>query len=176
MKKTDQQQYLRYEHKEQSLDLLDGDLATVLEYWRSLSSGGRVPAWDEFDLMELPLHIVPNINVFDAVDGGEDFKCRFWGSTHTEIWGREMAGKLLSGIHPSKSFFQTVLREMRTTITSKVPRTTTSYLFNKNDIILFQVLLRLPLTDASGEVVHCLNCVKFESDYEKSKKLLEALR
>ncbi len=109
---TDHQQYLNYEQNEHSLDLLDEDQTTVLEYWRSLSSDGRVPTWDEFDLMELPLHILPNINIFDAVDGGEDFKCRFWGSTHTEIWAREMAGTLLSAINPSKSFCQTVLREM----------------------------------------------------------------
>ncbi len=85
--------YIDYQQDERSIDLLDGDLATALEYWRSLSTHGKVPRWDEFDLMKLPLNLVGLTHVFDVIEGGKDFHCRFWGTKLVEIFGFDVTGR-----------------------------------------------------------------------------------
>tara|TARA_B100000315_G_C14352230_1_gene484538 strand:- start:43 stop:429 length:387 start_codon:yes stop_codon:yes gene_type:complete len=117
----DQIESYTYSQEDRSLDLLDGAMTEALEYWQSLPTGGEVPAWDAFDLTELPLELIPRIHIFNAIDGGKDFRCRFWGTHIAEIMGMEMAGKVVSTMHPSKGFTTSVQREMSTTISSKSP-------------------------------------------------------
>ncbi len=81
----------------------------------------------------------------------------------------EMAGKVVSTMHPSKEFAATVVREMKTVVTKKKPRSTSSHLMNKRGRFLFQVLLRLPLADKSGDVVHCVTISEFLSGKDQSK-------
>lgn len=145
-----------YEQKEMSLDLIDGDLAKALDYWRSLTLDDRAPSWSEFDLMKLPLSLIPKCHVCDAVDGGKDFLCRFWGTGVTDLVGDDMTGKLISTMSPSTQFVDTMIREMRVTITSKEPRLLSSHLHHQYGSSIFQILLRLPLANQHGEVAHCL--------------------
>jgi len=44
-----------YSQEERSLDLLEGNMAEALAYWVSLSSDGKVPTWEAFDLNERKL-------------------------------------------------------------------------------------------------------------------------
>ncbi len=44
---------------------------------------------------------------------------------------------------------------------------------NQHGCFLFQVLLRLPLADNSGSVVHCVTISDFQSDKEQSKIHIE---
>ena len=55
-------------------------------------------------------------------------------------------------------------------ISSNKPRSTSTYLMNKNGRFLFQVLLRLPLADKSGEVVHCVTISEFLPDKDQSRE------
>ena len=165
----DQIESYTYSQEDRSLDLLEGGMAEALEYWQSLSPDGSVPTWDAFDLTKLPLDLIPRIHIFDAIDGGKDFRCRFWGTAIAEIMGMEMAGKVVSTMHLSKGLATTVQRKMETVISSQNPRSTSSYLMNKHGRFLFQVLLRLPLADKSGDVVHCVTITDFQTDKEQSK-------
>ena len=80
-----------------------------------------MPTWDAFDLTKLPLELIPRTHIFDAFDGGKDFRCRFWGTAMAEIMGMEMAGKVVSTMHPSRGFASSVHGEMKTVISSKKP-------------------------------------------------------
>jgi len=158
-----------YTQEEYKLELLEGDLAKALAYWYSLSDEGQIPAWAKFDFMELPTGLISLTHLFDVVDDGNDFLCRFWGTALAEIVGVDMTGKKVSEIHKSKKFVDTIYREMKSTIDLKAPRTTTSYLKSKSGLMKFQILLRLPLANKSGDVAHCMTLSDFQSSKDQSK-------
>ncbi len=162
--------YIDYQQEERSIDLLDGDLATALEYWRSLSTDGRVPRWDEFDLMKLPLNLVGLTHVFDTIEGGKDFHCRFWGTKLAEIFGFDVTGRTAATMHPSQDFCQMVLKELNETTRSEKPRTTSTFVMNKNERVVCLEILRLPLTDKSGNVVHCITITVLKGDKDQIQK------
>jgi len=73
-----------------------GPLATFVELWRDKAEPGRLPAWSDFDLMELQ----PWwgwVCVLDIVDGDPlEFHVRLWGTQTSEVLGCEYTGKTLS--------------------------------------------------------------------------------
>jgi len=171
-----QNQRPNYEQKEMSLDLIDGDLAKALDYWRSLTLDDCLPSWSDFDFMKIPLSLIPKSHVCDAIDGGQDFLCRFWGTAVTDLVGINMTGKLISTMSPSTQLVDTMIREMRKTVTSKKPRLLSSHLHHQYGSSIFQILLRLPLTNNDGEVAHCLTLAEYLFDYDQSKKHFESLK
>ena len=82
-----------YELVERDLSLISEDASRVLEYWRGLSRDNKVPSWKEFNLLQLPTHLVPILHVFEMVDDGEDFACLFWGSGMRTVWDAKSPGK-----------------------------------------------------------------------------------
>ncbi len=78
-------------------DVLSSYSTDVLSYWEDKRGADFAPAWQRaFRLEELGWHIIPSISVVDVLDGGKDFKYRFWGTRNVTLKGFEMTGKKLS--------------------------------------------------------------------------------
>ena len=164
-----------YSQEECGLDRLNADQLIALAYWQSLSTPHHLPTWDEFDLMMIPAKAIPLTHIFDAVDNGKDFRCRFWGTAMADVMGLELAGKLLSSMHSSAQFVEIVTQQMSATLTARMPRASISALDSNNKLTKLQTLLRLPLADSSGNAAHCLTCTDFQSSFKQSRKMVSSI-
>lgn len=76
---------------------VDPDICTMAEYWRSMvRSGETIPHRDDLDpLLDVP-HLVPNVFLADALDGGDDFRIRLCGTRIADMLGCDSTGLKLS--------------------------------------------------------------------------------
>lgn len=86
--------------------LIDGDigfdevpaapsLRLLLDYWNGKRIAGCLPARADLDPLEIR-HLLPDLLIFDLVDGGADFRVRLVGTGVVEAFGFDGTGKLLS--------------------------------------------------------------------------------
>lgn len=170
---SDKYDYVQEAHE---LDLLTGDLASAFIYWKSLCDGDQLPTWHQFDLLQLPIRLIPLTHIYDAVNNGSDFRCRFWGTGIADIVGEEMSNRLITSWNPSHEFTATVIEQMSGVVTSRLPRTTTSYLQSVSGRELYQILLRVPLNNDAGETVHCVTFTDFPHGHFQSHKEFQNIR
>lgn len=164
-----------YEHEDRSLAMLEGELAAALTYWRSLVDGAELPSWDDFNLLVLPLRLIPFTHVFDRVDDGGDYMCRYWGAGLAEVMDQEMTGKRIGELSPSHAFGTIGRDDIDKTVRLKRPRASATYLNHSSGRILFQTLLRLPLSGISGRTDHCVSIALFEPDTFQVRKFFDQL-
>lgn len=73
-----------------------GPLAGFVEIWRAKRTGGRLPAWSDFDFYDFVgwhgLVYVDEVVARDPID----LRCRLWGTRLVELLGSEETGKLFS--------------------------------------------------------------------------------
>lgn len=77
-------------------ELKSDDLQAALDLWRSWCGDRDAPVWDDVNLSAFPPKLLPMATVVDVVDGGKDFKYRYWGSELSRLFKREETGVLLS--------------------------------------------------------------------------------
>ncbi len=74
-----------------------GRLNSILNYWERQKGDQFAPAWGrDFRLEDIGWDLIPNMAVVDIIDGGNDYKYRFWGTNNVKCKGFEMTGKFLS--------------------------------------------------------------------------------
>ncbi|MEQ8506620.1 MAG: PAS domain-containing protein [Rhodospirillales bacterium] len=81
-------------------DITEPDHRLFLDYWNELRGGKFAPAWSDWDWRRIPGNLIPYCFVVDALDGGTNFKYRFWGTAHADIHGIDYTGKLVTDIIP----------------------------------------------------------------------------
>lgn len=134
------------------LNSLDSDLLkTALVVWEAWRGEREAPLWENVDLSEVPAPLLPMMAVVDVLDGGREFKYRFWGSLLTNMFGRDETGTLLSEHEVSES------GEIRTRQYLDVVENFQPMLFmtvfNKSEGLMAEKLnLRLPIADQSNQV------------------------
>jgi hypothetical protein len=86
------------------------DLKQIVEfsnYWLSKTRAGRLPAFSDL-LPEEIFRSLPNLVVWEVIDGGEDFRCRLCGEDLNRNYGWNPKGELLSDVimeNPSVAVF-----------------------------------------------------------------------
>lgn len=60
--------------------VLETGCGLVHRYWDGRRGARFAPAWGDFRLVDLAGHVIPYTRVADVIDGGRDFKYRFWGT------------------------------------------------------------------------------------------------
>lgn len=136
-----------------SIDALKGDpLGQVFELWKQWAAGRSAPMWRDVDMLALPPELIPQTVVVDIVDGGEDFRYRFWGTGYADHYGIDETGNLLSeSIGPS--FIEATFKQLHDVMTQNRPvafevsiRTTLTH------TLQHKVNLRLPIEGTPGNV------------------------
>lgn len=67
----------------------------LLAYWRELKGDRDRPAWSEFDFLDI-FDITPHLIIKDVIDGGAEFRNRFWGTSHVDHDGFDGTGMTIA--------------------------------------------------------------------------------
>ncbi|MGJ3260259.1 MAG: PAS domain-containing protein [Rhodospirillales bacterium] len=137
------------------------DFETALSYWERQRGDAFAPAWRDFDLMEVPLHMLSACMVVDVPPGDGPLRYRFFGSAIAASHGFELTGKTSDDIQ-SERLRHHVINQYRTIVDGRRPRLFTSEIYVKQGVPKRDLLLRLPLSD-DGETV--TGVVSFEHQF-----------
>lgn len=153
-------------------DVMETGCRLVYGYWNDLRGARFAPAWGEFRLVDLPSHIIPYMRVADVIDGGRDFRYRFWGTGLSTIRALDRTGACLSQIHSPRT--DTALDEYRRIVTDK---TGLAFVYNarsgQNRSSLHAPSIRLPLS-SDGETVDKIVCyTDFDTDGVEWRRFFE---
>ena len=132
-------------------ELKSDDLRSALDLWRGWCGDRDAPVWDDVSLSAFPPKLLPMATVVDVIDGGKDFKYRYWGSELSRLFKREETGVLLSehvvnqSGHIRFSQFWEVVVQVRPLLFMTI--------FERVEGVMAEKLnLRLPVVDETGTV------------------------
>ena len=72
-------------------------LANLLALWRSLAAGGDIPHRGQFDTLALRPWL-GHVMIYEAIDGGRDFRNRLEGSDVVMLTGEDWTGRCASEV------------------------------------------------------------------------------
>lgn len=131
---------------ERQFEDISPPLSNVFDYWNTLRDGRPGPRWREFDLMALPLSILPTTQVVDWLPESGEFRYRFYGSSYTTIHGVDLTDKSPKDL-PMKQLGHFIHNEFLTVVHNEAPNLM-SYGFRKHGVFTeIETCLRLPLSD-----------------------------
>jgi len=140
---------------EQTWEFTTPELRWMLDHWTEKRGGRRCPRWRDIDLPSIYQH-APKIVVKDAVDGGRDFRVRFWGTEITEWLRFDATGRLLSEYFPAAGR-DAVLEAHRLALTGNAPvRRWGISAYPERGYIAFETI-ELPLENDAGERAHIIS-------------------
>ncbi|MBC8242525.1 MAG: hypothetical protein H8E30_18935 [Alphaproteobacteria bacterium] len=91
--------YLKIEGPE---TIISPQVKIFYDYWRSRHSDGALPTWSDIDLVEI-YKLTPGIAVKDVLDGGRDFRNRYWGTGLVRAYDFDATGKTFADYLDQKS-------------------------------------------------------------------------
>jgi hypothetical protein len=97
-------------------DVRDPELHLVLACWQDMRRGRAMPTRDELNPRSLGAAL-RNVQMFEVIDGGDDFRCRVFGTGIAETTGLQITGRCLS------EFEDTRLRTRMTAALRRVVQT-----------------------------------------------------
>lgn len=128
---------------------------TVLRYWSDLAGTRAMPAATEIDAVQMR-SALGYVNLLDAIEQGEDFRYRVFGSTVAAVSGFDLTGQLASALKASPyivefglASFRAALRRGEPLLTEHGPPATA--------FTLAWHRLILPLADAEGAVMRLIS-------------------
>ncbi len=149
----------------------------ALAYWRSLpASAAGMPLARDFELMRLPADLLPTTHLVDVLNGGEDFRFRFWGSGFRAYFGYDGTGRTTAELNPLE-IREPVCAVYRAVVADPRPVAQLSE-FNRGEISPqkgFQRILRLPLAAPDGSVQRIASLVEFLMDHRAAQSLIEQI-
>ncbi len=150
-------------------------LADTLALWRDWAGGRTAPTWRDVELYNIPPVVLPQTLVVDVIDGGNDYKYRFWGSDYTAHYGIDETGLLLSkSIGPS--FIEATRSQLQVVLDRHAPCAfDVAIRAPRSGIVQTKINLRLPIMDTPSEVTKVLTATLFnETTLRHRTRLLEA--
>lgn len=161
---------------ETTFDIASDAQIEAFEYWRGLRrTPSGMPAQDSFKLIELPPKILPTTHVVDVLQGGREFRFRFWGSRLIEYLGYEGTGRTTSELEPRimgaklDEVFKSMVESRRAiAMVSEFER-------SRSKVVGFQKFIRMPLAAPDGSVGRIVSLVEFLVDRHEALKALSYL-
>ncbi|PIW27628.1 MAG: hypothetical protein COW30_09750 [Rhodospirillales bacterium CG15_BIG_FIL_POST_REV_8_21_14_020_66_15] len=140
---------------EQTWDFTVPEFRWLLDYWVAKRGARPCPRWRDIDLPAL-YKFAPNIVVKDAVEGGRDFRVRFWGTEITEWLRFDATGRFLSEYFPAAGR-EGILTAHRMALTGDMPvRRWGVSVYPERNYVAFECI-DLPLEDDAGGRAHLLS-------------------
>lgn len=130
------------------------------EYWLSRHVDGIMPQWSDIDLMEI-YELAPHIAVKDVIDGGREFRNRYWGTGMASAYGFDATGKTFSDYldHDPAVEGQAFHRSIVETAQPKKSSSTLAFWRSKTYVSFEGIVC--PLRGKSGEVEKIISCYDF---------------
>jgi len=149
-----------------------------LKYWHSLPPyrDTAMPLVSDFDLMQIPAPILPTTHVVDVINGGKDFRYRFWGSGFRAYLGYDGTGTSTETLMPVE-IRDPVRRAYADVVNARAPLAMLSEFARGRDLPRqgFQRFVRLPLVGPDGDVRQVVSLVEFLMDYHEAQTLISTL-
>lgn len=120
------------------------DHHAALDYWAAKCGTRLFPAWREIDLVDLPPHTLPFINVVDIEPVTGEQRYRYWGSALTAVHGGDYTGRSPAEVPPhvfgasAQNGYHRLVAHCRPNLEVKEFTTVKSFLGR-------QLVLRMPL-------------------------------
>ncbi len=130
---------------ELALSDLKGNLSEAYQYWEGIRGDCAGPQWGQFELMAIPLQLVPTTMVYDLAQPISHSVLRFWGSAMTDIHGRDMTGRQLRQMRPD-ILAKTIEKVLQKVANERCPVAHTFEFVSDRGLRQRQTLLRLPLS------------------------------
>tara|TARA_R110001592_G_scaffold121569_2_gene327369 strand:- start:404 stop:922 length:519 start_codon:yes stop_codon:yes gene_type:complete len=151
---------------EQTWDFTTPALRWLLDHWLDKRGDRDCPSWRDIDLPSMYKY-APNIVVKDAIDGGRDFRVRYWGTAVTEWLRLDATGKLLSEYFPATGRDR-ILESHRLALTGDMPvRRWGVSVYPERSYVAFETIT-LPLANDVGERAHIISMSLYRMINEKS--------
>ena len=114
-----------------------------------------IARWDDVDLMDLH-DVATYIVVKDAIDGGAEFRNRYWGSGLVVSFGYEGSGKLLSEYYKPGDAEEIILMMRRALAADMPTRFYGRAIYAPDRNYKFFEMGMFPLADANGTATKLL--------------------
>jgi len=166
-----------YRQWEIPIEALSAAQRQGLAYWRSLSDPHHLPAIKDFDLLGFPPEVLPTTHIVDVIDGGAEFKYRFWGSGFRDHFGYDGTGMTYAELRPQE-IREPVRAATRRIVDERRPLAMMSE-FKRgplHDTQGFQRIIRMPLVSAAGAVDQIVSIVEFLQDYRESQRIIAEVK
>jgi hypothetical protein len=125
-------------------------LAHLYAYWLDKRGERFAPARADIDPLELKF-ILPQLLVFDVLEGGQDFRARIAGTGTYALHNADITGDLLSALRP-KEFADAILAHYRAIITHRQPTYSRTGYWEGNYEAEAYHALRLPLSSNGRDI------------------------
>jgi hypothetical protein len=153
-------------------DVLETGCGLVHRYWADRRRDRFAPAWSDFHLIDLPPHVIPYVRVADVIDGGRDFRYRFWGTGLQAVRALDRTGICLSEIDSPRT--PTALAEYQRIVAQ---RACFAYVYDarygSNRASLHAPCIRLPLSSDGAAVDKIVCYTDFDIDGAEWRRFFE---
>lgn len=134
----------------------------LFDYWRNKRGERPYPAWDEVHLIDL-WQVAPCLSVKDVIDGGSDFRARYWGTRLAEAVGADISGRSVGeipGIDIVRAFVN--FRGVANTGQPLLSYRRLAFI-DQREHVDFEAV-HLPLGPAGGPVAQVISAFDFDCD------------
>lgn len=134
---------------------------TLYQYWNDKRGDRIFPSWQDIDLLDL-WRIASTLIVKDVIDGGADFRNRYWGTLIVERTGFDASGKTHLEIYknqplgPQMDNYQQVVTNKCANIVYR----NSSFIENRDFIVYTS--LNLPLGRTDNIVEHIISVIDYD--------------
>lgn len=135
----------------------------LADYWLEKSDASPVvgPQWSQFELMDI-YAIAPRVVIKDVINGGAEFRNRYWGTHITDAFHLDATGKI-TGEYLSAGFAKQGLDLLRMVIQEIRPVRVwgRAEFFSQADHKTFEAAF-VPLFGADGKATQVASAFRFE--------------
>lgn len=169
---------MAYRQWEIELELISEDQKAALAYWQSLPKCGplSIPMTSSLELAKLPSAALPTTHLVDVLDGGREFRYRFWGSGFRDYLGYDGTGTSTADLKPAE-IAEPVRDAYRSVVNDPRPYAMLSEFErgSPSSRLGFQRFIRFPLGGKDGSVAQVLSVVEFLMDNRTARKLVSEM-
>ena len=127
------------------------------EYWLSKSADGRLPCFGDL-LPEEMFRALPNLVVWEVLDGGEDFRCRLCGEDLNRNYGWNPTGQRLNAIAEENPSIAVFGNNFRLCLTQARPITVIDNFRGHQGTVKRTIGVIAPLAGPAGEISDLVCC------------------
>lgn len=133
-----------------------------------------MPLTSDFDLMRIAPAVLPTTHIVDVIDGGTEFRYRFWGSGFREYLGYDGTGRSTKDLLPTE-IREPVRQAYADVVKARAPLSMLSEFARGGSSARqgFQRFIRLPLAARDGSVAQVVSLVEFMMTYYDARALLD---
>ncbi len=151
------------------------DLRLVYDYWLTAKGERAAPSWPEFDLLRLPVRLIPGVVVADYVPRRMDLRIRYWGTTLVTVFGVEATGTYVSD-WKEHGLFQPLAEAFPRMAQTRRPGLYVNEFETRSGVTVRTPVLRMPLAADNRNIDGIVAVNDFSANKATLRRYFESLR